>query len=345
MPRHNFSALSGRIENVEIVSTAAADNQLGDPGTRQCPVYLPRAYDEYPERRLPLLVCLAAYTGSGPKMLNWNSFDETLAQRVDRLIADREMPPCIVAMPDCFTSLGGNQYLNSPVLGRWSDFIYDDLLPQLEVSLRVLPGASHRGLFGHSSGGYGALVHAMRHGQHWSAVACHSGDMGFDLLYRPDLPKAVNALARYEGSHEAFLQALAQSQRIRGDEFYAMMMLAMAASFDPRPDAPMGIELPVDLHTCQLDEAAWSRWLAHDPLTLIQEPAARERLRGLGALYVDCGSRDEYNLHFGARRLHFALNAAKIEHHYEEFPDGHSKVAYRFDVSLPILARAISPDP
>lgn len=341
MPRHNFAPLRGRVATLEIASAAAADNQLGDPGTRQCPVYLPPSYDEG-QQRYPLLVALAAYTGSGLKLANWNSFDETLPQRVDRLIADEGMPPCVVAMPDCFTSLGGNQYLNSPVLGRWEDFIYEDLLVTLESRLRLLEGPRHRGLFGHSSGGYGALVHAMRYGERWGGIACHSGDMGFDMVYRPDLPKAVNALAAFDGSHEAFLEALAESPKIRGDQFYAMMILAMAASYDYRPDEPMGIKLPVDLHTCALDPAAWQRWLAHDPLVMIEEPLHQERLRKLRAIFIDCGSRDEYQLHFGARRLHLALNAAKIEHRYEEFPDGHSKVAYRLDRSLPHLVKALS---
>jgi enterochelin esterase-like enzyme len=344
MPRHNFQPLRGRLLELQITSEAAGDNMLGDPSTRRVSVYLPPSYELEEERRFPLLVVLAAFTGSGLKLLNWNSFDETLPQRVERLITSGEMPPCVVAMPDCFTSLGGNQYINTPVLGRWSDFIYEDLLPALARELRVLDEPQHRAILGHSSGGYGALIHVMRHGEAWAAAACHSGDIGFDLLYRPDLPKAVRALSKYEGDHQAFLTALAEAPKIRGDEFYAMMLLAMAASYDPRDDAPLGMRLPVDLHSCELDPEAWARWLSHDPLVLAQSEAAQHKLRDLRALHIDCGSFDEYNLHFGSRRLHAALSAAKIDHDYEEFPDGHSKVAYRLDLSLPKLARAIAPE-
>ena len=343
MPRHNFQPLRGRLEEIEIASPAAGDNLLGDPAKRRVLVYLPEDYDADSSRQYPLLVALAAYTGSGLKLMNWQSFDETLAQRVDRLIEAGDMPPCVLAMPDCFTSLGGNQYINSPVLGMWEDFMYQDLLPGLASEFRVLDDAPHRAVFGHSSGGYGALIHAMRHGEQWGAVACHSGDMGFDLLYRPEFPKAVRALAKYDGDAQAFLSALADAPKIRGDEFYAMMMLAMAATYDPQPDAPLQMRLPVDPHTCELDEDAWARWLAHDPVELARDDTVLDRLRGLRALHIDCGSRDEYNLHFASRRLHAALNAAQIDHAYEEFPDGHSKVAYRLDVSLPRLARAIAP--
>ena len=251
------------------------------------------------------------------------------------------MPPCVVVMPDCFTSLGGNQYLNSSVLGRWEDFIYEDLIPRIQDEFRVWPDARARGIFGHSSGGYGALVHAMRHGQHWGAAAVHSADIGFDLLYRPDFPKALRALDKHEGDPGAFLASLADAPRLSGEAFYAMMILAMAGSYDPQPDAPMGLRLPVDPYTCELDERAWQRWLAHDPLTLVGQSDCLDHLRSLAALYIDCGSRDEYNLHFGARRVSRALRAAQVEHRYEEFPDGHSKVAYRLDESLPYVVDAL----
>jgi hypothetical protein len=60
------------------------------------------------------------------------------------------------------------------------------------------------------------------------------------------------------------------------------------------------------------------------------------------ALYIDCGDVDQYNLIYGARRLHRALAQLGISHVYEEFPDNHSSVDYRMDVSLPCLAKALS---
>src|ERR1700730_10874193 len=54
---------------------------------------------------------------------NWAGFRETLPERLDRLIGQRRMPPVVVAFPDCFTRLGGNQYINSASLGAWGDFL------------------------------------------------------------------------------------------------------------------------------------------------------------------------------------------------------------------------------
>ena len=33
----------------------------------------------------------------------------------------RRMPPVVVAFPDCFTRIGGNQYVNSAAIGPWED--------------------------------------------------------------------------------------------------------------------------------------------------------------------------------------------------------------------------------
>src|SRR5262249_3962811 len=42
----------------------------------------------------------------------WIGVRENLPERLDRLIGEERMPPVVVAFPDCFTRLGGNQYIN-----------------------------------------------------------------------------------------------------------------------------------------------------------------------------------------------------------------------------------------
>ena len=63
----------------------------------------------------------------------------------------------------------------------------------------------------------------------------------------------------------------------------------------------------------------------------------QKQLQSLRGIYFDCGTRDQYNLHYGARILHKRLSEAQISHHYEEFDDDHTAVQYRLDVSLPWL--------
>ena len=66
-------------------------------------------------------------------------------------------------------------------------------------------------------------------------------------------------------------------------------------------------------------------------------------LKSLKGIYVDCGWRDQYHLHYGARALSLELARRGIRHVYEEFDDTHSSIDYRMDVSLPFLYRALKP--
>lgn len=329
---------------IEVESAALAGNLLRDPARRVVAVYLPVGYDDS-DADYPVLVDLAGFTGSGLKRLAWTAFGESVPQRIDRLVATGAMGPVIAVFPDGFTSLGGNQYVDSPVTGQWERFVIDELIPRIETDFRARRGRRHRAIYGKSSGGYGALVHGMRHADTWAAVACHSGDMAFDWLYRPDFPKTLDMLARHDRSIPRFVSHLHDKPKIEGAEMHALMILAMAASYDPDPTVPYGVTLPVDLRTCELDETRWARWLAHDPLTLVDRPQVQDNLRQLAGLFIDCGSRDQYNLHYGARAFVRKLERNGIGHRYEEFDDNHSSIDYRLDVSLPFLYAAVTRGP
>jgi S-formylglutathione hydrolase FrmB len=340
MPLHPFDPPRGRIEVMTIASQALAGNLLGDPPRRDVAVYLPEEYDRA-DREVPLVVVLASFTGSGLGLVGWKAFGESVPQRVDRLIARGEIGPVVVALPDCYTSLGGNQYVDSVALGRWEEFLVDEMIPAIEARFRVRRDAAGRAVLGRSSGGYGALIQGLRHGDRWGAIACHSGDMAFDLAYRSDLPRALDVLARHGGSVPAFVEHVRAERRVESDEMTALMILALAASYDPDPGAPLGVRLPVDPYTCEIVDARWAAWLRHDPLRLVEEPACQASLRGLGGLFIDCGTRDPYALHYGARALGRRLDRLGIAHVREEFDDGHSGIDYRMDRSLPFLYRAL----
>jgi enterochelin esterase-like enzyme len=334
--RRNRTVPAGEIRRFVIESQALRGNPLGDPASRELRVYVPHGYDA--GRRLPLLVDLVGFTGSGQSHTNWRPFTENVPERLDRLIGEGGMPPVIVAFPDCFTRLGGNQYINSAAIGRYEDYLVDEVVPFVESEL-ACGGAGRRAVFGKSSGGYGAIVHGMRRPDVWSALACHSGDMAFELCYLHDMPAVLNELAKHDRSIEQFMRAFAQSKKPKDKDVTCLNALAMAASYDPDPSQFLGIRLPVDLETCELLPERWRNWLAHDPVCMVE--ACADNLRRLKAIYIDCGSEDQFHLHFGARRLDRALTRLGIAHSYEEFPDNHSDIDYRQDISLPFLARAL----
>ena len=78
-------------------------------------------------------------------------------------------------------------------------------------------------------------------------------------------------------------------------------------------------------------------------LDKVESRIAPVKLRSLKLLYFDCGTRDEWNLHLGARLLVERLNQSRVTHEYQEFDDGHMGVSYRYDVSLPKLGAALAP--
>ncbi len=177
----------------------------------------------------------------------------------------------------------------------------------------------------------------MLHAEHWGAVACHSGDMAFDLCYLPEFPHTLNHLAKYENNIEKFIERTRNDKKMGGGNMNHLMMLAMAATYDPDPDAPRGIRLPVDMHTCKLMPERWENWLAWDPVQLVEKTDVQKNLKSLRGIYIDCGNVDQHSLVYGARQLTQKLDELGIEHHYEEFEDNHTSVDYRMDISLPWL--------
>jgi len=225
-----FFGSAGSVSRITVESQALKSNMLGDPSARVVDVYLPAGHDG---QGLPLLVDLVGFTGSGLSHTNWVGFRENLPERLDRLIGEQRMPPVVVAFPDCFTRLGGNQYINSASMGAWEDFLLHEMLPAIEQRFGC-GGTARRGVFGKSSGGYGAITHALRHSDIWAAAACHSGDMGFEVCYLPDMPAVLRSLAGAENSVE---------------------------------------RLPVTFDTCEIIEERWANWLRQDPVVAVETQA------------------------------------------------------------------------
>ena len=332
----------GEVVRFKHRSNVLKNNVWGDPANRDLCVYLPADYSESGDPYVSLWD-FAAFTNTGPGHLNWRNQGENLPQRLDRLIASGKMPPVVVPMPDCYSSLGGNQYINSAGVGRYADYVVEELIPFLSDKVNVINGRLGRGVFGKSSGGYGALVHAMYYPQTWAGVATHAGDIGFEWVYRPEFPKAAAMLSACGGDALRFLKNFWAKKNPGSPDYSTLMTLAMAASYDPASDADkgqgMGIQLPFDLHTLEMDNSRWQQWLQHDPLNLLQAHA--DQLADLELLYIDVGSRDQYNIQYGTRAFVRRLNELGVDHHYKEFDGTHSGMDWRLDVSLPKLATAL----
>ena len=121
MALKRFEGKTGTLVVLEHSSRVLRDNPLGDPHVRKLGVWLPPQYDAgagegrggasraLRSRRLHRVGARAHRAGARSRT--------TCRSASARLIHERRMGPAILVFPDCFTALGGNQYINSSALG------------------------------------------------------------------------------------------------------------------------------------------------------------------------------------------------------------------------------------
>jgi hypothetical protein len=336
------SPLVGRIEEHWIESRALAGNPLGDPSTRPLWVYLPPGYDADPARRVPSVYAIQGLTGQLDMWRNRAPFRPTYPEMVDALFARGEAPPCLVVFVDAWTSLGGSQFLDSPATGRYHTYLCDEVVPWVDARYRTLASAAHRGIAGKSSGGYGALVTPMLRPDLFGGLASHAGDSLFEVSYWPDVREAARALRdEYQGSYERFWGDFrARPALSKKSDLVLLNVWCMAACYSADPDGT--VRLPFEPSTGRLVDEVWARWLAWDPVRMA--PWRATAIRGLRAVWIDAGRRDEWFLDLGAQAVRDAFVAAGApEVRFELFDATHAAIEYRYPLALRYLAERLSP--
>jgi hypothetical protein len=330
----------GRFERQTVRSRVLEGNPLGDPAERPLWVYLPPGVGDDPGRRHPSIYVIQGYTGQVDMWWNRSALRPTVPELVDELFAGSDpAPPAVVAFVDCWTSLGGSQFLNSPATGRYLDYLCDEVVAFVDGRYPTLPAREHRGIAGKSSGGYGAMVASMLRDDVFGALASHAGDALFEYCYLPDVAKATRALRdHYGGSYERFFADLATRPAMSKETDGALLGIwAMAACYSAEPDGT--VTLPFDPATGRLRDRVWERWLALDPVRMAAGHAAQ--LRSLRGIYLDAGRRDEFGLDLGAAAFSAELDALGIEHTFELFDATHSGIEYRYPKGLAFLAERL----
>jgi S-formylglutathione hydrolase FrmB len=325
-----------RVEVLEVDSAALRGNPLGDPARRKLPLIVPS--DLAAGEPVPCLWWLVGFGGVGASMLAHDPWQEGLPERLARLSAEGKIGKMIVALPDGFTRFGGSQYLRSSAQGDYETYLVDDLRAAVEARYTI----SAHGIGGKSSGGFGALVHGMRHPGRYRAVAASSPDLGFGFCYHAEILALASAIDAHGGLEQLVAAFEATRKKREGRWFGPISALAMAAAYSPDPSRPLGIAPPFDLAKGDLDPEVLARWRAWDPLELIEDVRYQAALRSMRLVFLECGRRDEHHLHFGARALSKKLAEFRVPHEYDEFDDGHRNTGYRLDGLLPRVFRALA---
>jgi len=334
--------MHGTVENLRHHSAVLEGNPWGDPVERELPVYVP------PSGRtsgLPLLVLLSGYTGAG-----WMHYQrprymaDSIPGRLDRLIRHHEAPEAVMVAPDCLTTLGGSQYLNSSATGRYEDYVVDEVVPFVRERYHTGPTA----VLGTSSGGYGAMVLALRHPEMFRALGSNAGDAYFEYCYPPDFPVAFREIRKAGGPEKLLAKVLHDPVSGFGPkqpQIQALEVMGYASAYSPIESEPGRFDLPFDLETGAIRTDIWAKWLAWDPVRMLSEERYRAAARKISYIYVDGGIRDEYSLDIGARIFAERARAVGAHVELEEFDGVHSDGGPRYDVMIPRLLAALGKGP
>lgn len=336
-------AWKGRLHEHVVDSEALTGNPLGDPHRRPVWVYTPPGYDDDPTRRFPSIYLIQGLTGQVDMWRARKAFRRSVPELLDELFATPDQAPALVVYVDCWTSLGGSQYLDSPGTGRYLTYLCDEIVPWVDATYRTLPDPAHRAIAGKSSGGYGAMVLPMLRPDRFGALATHAGDGLFEVCHLPEFGDAARALRDHHGGSFDRFWADFRSRPgvLRPTDHTLINLWCMAACYSTDPDGT--VRLPFDPATGQLIPGIWERWLARDPVRMVASHAAA--LRGMRGIWIDAGRRDEWHLDLAAEAFRRELAAIGVDEptvRFELFDGTHSDIEYRYPMAIGWLAEQMS---
>ena len=330
--------MHGRLDEHVISSEALRGNPLGDPHERPLWVYVPPGYDDEPERRFPSVYAIQGMAGRVDMWRNRSALRKTVLELFDELFASGEAPPCLVVFPDCFTALGGSQFLDSPAVGRYHTYLCDEVVA---VGGRAVPHARRARAPRH----HGQVERRLRRDGDPDAPprTCSAGSPRTPATRSSTTATGASSrsargrcASTYDGSFERFWEDFRSRPALtRESDKWLVNTYCMAACYSEG-------ELPFDLETAELRPDVFARWLEWDPVRMVAGHA--EALRGLKAVYIDSGGEDDYYLDLGALAFRRALAAIGVtDVFFELFPAAHAGIEYRYPLALRYLAERLAP--
>lgn len=301
------------VVDVTVHSAGLEHNLLGDPADQHVSIYLPEAYNKDQQRRFAVLYFLHGYSDTTPR----HEAAEFFRTSMDELIANSLVQPMIVVLPNGINKYVGAFYANSSTTGNWDDYITRDVVAYVDSHYRTIAETAHRGIAGHSMGGYGALTLAFRHPEVFSVVYAMSpcctdltGDLG------PSNPAWIRI--NHLQSPDEVPAALKQGQ------FFVAAFSALSAALAPDPQAKIFGDPPFVLNGNQLKTSpvAFSRIASNMPVQMVI-PLLPNILK-LKGIFFEYGAQENFtHIVFGAQELSQKLSQAGVSHTLEVFQGDH----------------------
>jgi S-formylglutathione hydrolase FrmB len=311
-------AVAGKLVEIKVPAPSLKGNLLGDPAEQSVAVYLPPSYDALPAKRFPTLYLLHGFTGNNKAWTTKGYQGMSLQPLMDEMIKGGKIREMIVVAPNGWNAYRGAFYTNSSVTGNWEDYIYRDLVQNIDANYRTIARPESRGIAGHSMGGYGAVTLAMKHPDVFSIVyalsPCCLGIEGDFTSENPAWLKTIRLTSKEQ------LKPKPESL----DEFYQIAFIAVSASFSPNPErAPFYVDFPYEEREGRLEknESAYARWRAKMPLYMIDEH--KKNLLKLRAIFIDYGQNEEFShIRITSQLFSKALAERSIPHIFEIYEGG-----------------------
>lgn len=332
--------LQGTLDEHRIHSSALADNPLGDPATRPLWVLTPPHVAS--DRPTPVVFQIQGFTGHIEAWRYRQGLRESALERLDAALAEPDHPPVRVVFVDCFTSLGGSQFVDSPAIGDYHTYLCEEVVPFVDDAYPTWESPGHRGIAGKSSGGYGAMITPMLRPDVFGGFASHAGDALFEACFGGEFRLVARTLRdHYQGSYDVFWEDWAtRPAGSRPHDDIIAMTWVMAACWSADPDGT--VHLPFDEATGRIRPDVWERWLAWDPVRMVATHA--DALRSQRAIWLEAGTRDEYWLDLGAVAVREAMAGVGVEPTFFELFDAtHSRIEYRYPLAVRHLAERLQP--
>lgn len=289
---------AGTVFQHTIKSKALENTALGINSDRHAYVYVPDNY-ESSSQSYPVIYYLTSFE---------QKLDEQVVGVIDDAIAEGDLPPTLFVSADFRMKHGLNFFGNNEVVGRWLDFIHEDLRSTIESKYRVKRGAEHRAVSGHFLGGYAAIKLAMLYPDTYGSVyALHPVATDFPdqpMIFKPDWNE-IHAAENYSqlkapasGPYVSMAQAhLPNPQK---PPFYADFIVELVDG-EPKLDVAHMRKLKQVFHLADFTA---------------EHAENLQKLRGIG---FDWGRNDSnYDHVIGARRYSVLLENFGIEHSTEE---------------------------
>ena len=162
------------------------------------------------------------------------------------------------------------------------------------------------------------------------------------MSYLNAFPKSVRTLRdHYHGSFDEFWKDFRSRPAFtREGDGELLNDWCMAACYSADDDGT--VRLPYDPATGMLIPQVWERWLRWDPVRMVAGHAAA--LKGMRAIYIDAGRRDQFWLDLGAEAFRRALAAIGVtDVFFELFDATHDAIEYRYPIGIKYLAERLTP--